>query len=204
MCARHRSAYWQNRSTAASNATHRTGARAAVAWACAPLHSIMPRSRRLGCRHYHLLLYYMCTWLWQSFALGARWTSIKSSAIVNSCQVLKKVFFYTLYITKVLTTRYLRSFYLAAAQFSSVPPFWSIYVFVTLDARGCLAWTSLGIILFLRSLYYKVKLYTSGYSGQRGLFAIRPTLYSKFSSVLWLWLGYYFLSSIIIYMLVKL
>ena len=37
-----------------------------------------------------------------------------------------------------------------------VPPFWSIYVFVTLDARGCLAWTSLGIILFLRSLYSKL------------------------------------------------
>ena len=32
-----------------------------------------------------------------------------------------------------------------------------IYVFVTLDARGCLAWTSLGIILFLRSLYSKFR-----------------------------------------------
>ena len=49
----------------------------------------------------------------------------------------------------------------SSVQFSSefvyylVPPFWSIFVFVTLDARGCLAWTSLGIILFLRSLYSK-------------------------------------------------
>ena len=42
-------------------------------------------------------------------------------------------------------------------QFSSVQ-FGSIYVFVTLDARGCLAWTSLGMILFLRSLYSKFSL----------------------------------------------
>ena len=34
---------------------------------------------------------------------------------------------------------------LRSVQFSSV----------ALDARGCLAWTSLGIILFLRSLYSK-------------------------------------------------
>ena len=34
---------------------------------------------------------------------------------------------------------------LRSVQFSSV----------TLDARGCLAWTSLGIISFLRSLYSK-------------------------------------------------
>ena len=33
--------------------------------------------------------------------------------------------------------------------------FSSVQWAVTLDARGCLAWTALGIILFLRSLYSK-------------------------------------------------
>ena len=56
------------------------------------------------------------------------------------------------------------------------PTFLEHLCIVTLDARGCLAWTSLGIILFLRSLY------------------------SKFSSVqVGLdFFGYYFISSIII------
>ena len=43
-------------------------------------------------------------------------------------------------------------------------------VFVTLDARGCLAWTSLGIILFLRSLYSK---FTS--AAPLPLYTRRPT-----------------------------
>ena len=54
-----------------------------------------------------------------------------------------------MYTSSVLVVIYLPS----VLQFSSV-----FYVSVTLDARGCLAWTSLGIILFLRSLYSKFKL----------------------------------------------